>query len=242
MSNKKTKETDEEKCLRIFLDDGKPFQEPRFNALRCLEEIGGEKTFNAIQEALHKKLFLDWQTRDSVIGLLGSLGGKQVVDMLLNLLEEEEHDTVREGIIESIGSIQQNLIAQGKEMSVTQQQKVVLHLCQLLSGKNKDTNWCIRRTVVWTLEGFKCEQSILALKTALSDEEEEVRERAKKSLFYKEFHGRGVWERKFNKPGKVRTVFLVRTKNQNHQTFLPHSRHKLYLTQPFDLLRNPSSR
>ena len=188
MGKKRVKETDEDKCLRILLGDGKPFQEPRYNVLICLEKIGGEKTFNAIREALNKKLFLDWQARNIAIGLLSKLGGEQVVDMLLNLLKEEEHDIIREGIIESIGDIQYNLIEQEKEMSANNQQKVVLHLCRLLNGVNKDTSWYIRRAIVGTLKILKCEMSIAAVETALSDEEEEVRKIAKKSLFYLE-HG-----------------------------------------------------
>ena len=188
MGKKKVKETDEDKCLRILIGDGKPFQEPRYNALSYLEKIGGEKTLNAICEALNKKLFLDWQARNIAIRLLGSLGGEQVIDMLLNLLKEEDHNSIRETIIRELGNIQDDLIEQRKEISTSKQQKVVAHLCQLLSGKNKESLWPIRHTVAWTLEIFKCEKSIAALETALSDEEEEVRERAKKSLFYLE-HG-----------------------------------------------------
>ncbi len=189
MSKKKVKETDEDKCLRILIGDGKPFQEgTKDNVLSCLEKIGGEKTFNAIREALNKKLFLDWHDRNRAIILLSSLGGEQVVDMLLNLLKEEKHDYNRETIIGELGKIQDYLIEQGKEMSATQQQKVVLRFCRLLSGGNKETDWYIRCAIAWALRFFKCEMSIVALETALSDEMEEVREDAKKSLFYLE-HG-----------------------------------------------------
>ena len=64
---KKVKETDEDKCLRILIGDGKPSKRPMYNVLNSLTEIGGEKTFNIISEALNKGLFLDWRTQHIAI-------------------------------------------------------------------------------------------------------------------------------------------------------------------------------
>nr|BBH93013.1 hypothetical protein KTA_12120 [Thermogemmatispora argillosa] len=119
-----------------------------------------------------------WRVRAEAVRLVG-LGSEPLTELLLNLLEREAHDTVREAIAWSLGRLMPAFLAneQLRDAWLTRLRATLIALL------HADSCWLVREAAAWALGRLGQAAPLSALRqTLLSDSDQEVSAAAARAL------------------------------------------------------------